>query len=213
MTYPRPFLRLVAIGTLYDVEDFSFSMSLIQGPNGPSEPPDQVPAAIVSAFTAFWAAPSLFSNKVALQTLKLNQIGTDGRYTEPTSVQHDFSPNIFGGAGTYLPPQIAYAVSLQTAVARGRAHAGRFYLPTPGVNVTAAGYIQPSDLLKISAPVETLLQAINAAFNDEWVLGVTSNIGAGVEHVVTRARYGRVYDTIRNRREKFDEAYTLGNPL
>ena len=213
MTYARPFLRLVAQGSIYSSEDWSFSMSLMHGPVGGGTPPDTVPPPIVTAFTTFITTPNLFISEVRLEMLKLNHIGTDGRYTEPETVFHEFQPPIAGTGSGYLPAQIAFCVSLQTGVSRGRAHAGRFYLPGPSVPLSQSGTIPPANLLSIKAPVDKLLQDINGTFNDEWVIGVTSSIGTGAEHPVTNARYGHVLDTIRSRRASLVEDYEQGAPL
>jgi hypothetical protein len=60
-----------------------------------------------------------------------------------------------------------------------------------------------------NATVTTWLKAINAALG-AWQIGVVSNLGVGAQELVTNARFGRVLDTIRSRRDKFTEDYALG---
>jgi hypothetical protein len=59
----------------------------------------------------------------------------------------------------------------------------------------------------------TLLKAINTAMAPDWVLGVVSNLGSGTEHHMTTTRYGQVLDTVRSRRNKFEEKYLQGPAL
>lgn len=212
MVYSRPFLRLVAIGSLYThQESFSFSMSLISEAVDP-EIPDEVPPALVTAFEAWWQSPAMISNAAELEVLKLNHIGTNGRYTQPGTVLYEYPDGIKNTSTFYPPAQIAYAVSLRTAFTRGRAHAGRFYIPLPSVQPNSLGTLADPDVGKIANPTETLLRVIDNVLPD-WGLGIVSNLGAGAQHKVTHARYGRVLDTIRSRRANLPENYIEGEPL
>lgn len=211
MAYLRSFLRLVAIGKIYDVEDFSFSMSLIRT-GGLTDAPDEVPAEIIAAFTTFWGE-DLISSYCDLTTLKLNLIGEDGRYVYPTTVQHDFlATGLPGGKALVQVPQVAYCVSLSTAAVRGPASKGRFYLPMPAWNVDIAGVLNSGTVAAFQTITDTLLQDLND-WSPDWQLGITSNVGGGAERAVTNARYGRVLDTIRSRRDKFSEEYVTGTTL
>jgi hypothetical protein len=210
MAYKRPFLRLVAIGKLYEVEDFTFSISLVQSPVGPGIPPVTVPIAVIDAFRTFWQAAPI-SHEASLHTVKLNEIGTDGKYTQPNTVFDDFAGNVgmAGAAPQQVAPQLAYAVSLETDVSRGRAHAGRFYLPTPSKLPQAGGQLSPGDVEQIRDITDPFLDALNSAVPG-YRLGVVSNLGGGTERYVTHARYGRALDTIRSRRTKIPEGYITG---
>lgn len=207
MSYFQPFLRLVAIGSLYSTDTFTFSMALIQGAGGNDTAPDEVPAGIISAFQAFWQdTDQPISEGARLQTLKLNEIGTDGRYVAQETVFHDYDPPIQGTSGTHHPPQVALAITLETALTRGRAHAGRFYLPIPGQPANASGYLDSSEQVRYGSNVRVLLDAINDAM-PSWEVGVVSNLGTGAQQRVTGIKVGRVFDTIRSRRSAFTEDY------
>lgn len=213
MTYLRPFLRLVAIGRLFGVEDFSFSMALAPTAVSPGNPPSEVPTALVTAFQDFWGSAPI-SNSARLVTLKLNEIGTNGRYTGDETVLYDFAAGagLPGTAPTQVWAQLAYCVSLETDAARGRAHAGRFYLPMVSKNPTTNGAMSQGDVEAIRDVTDDLLDAINAAVPG-YQLAITSDLGSGTERYVTNARYGRVMDTIRSRREKIPEDYIQGEAL
>lgn len=207
MAYQQPFLRLVAAGTIYSGDTFSFSMSLIKG-SGAVTVPTEVPPAVISAFTSYWNTSSLISQYAKLTTLKLNQIGLDGRYTEPTTVRYDYPPPGIPGSstGTNTAPQIALAISLTTAISRGRAHAGRFYLPLPAMQPGVDGRITMAQAITALNASVLFVKALNTAMAP-WVVGVTSNIGVGAQQAVTGMRVGRVLDTIRSRRSGFLEEH------
>lgn len=206
MAYPLEFLRLVAIGTLYGTETFSYSMSLIHAGGTTPNAPDEVPVEIIDAFAEFHATALLISQNAALTTLKLNLIGTDGRYVNPETVLYDYPVPVQGAVGGGPPPQIAMAVSLGTAAQRGRASRGRFYAPLPAAQVSVGAIISDTSQGLWGAAAATLLDEINAALVP-WTVGVVSDLGAGAQRPVTHVRIGRALDTIRSRRSSLDETY------
>lgn len=213
MVYAAPFLRLVVIGKLYQLEDFSFSMSLINAAGGAAPPtPSEVPPAIVTAVQTLFSSVRM-SSQAKCTMIKLNLIGTDGRYVGDDTVFHEFVPPVGSGANTGVAPQLSYVVGLETAATRGRASRGRFYLPLPADAVDPAnGTLSTATQTSWKASVDPFLSAVNGAMAG-WTLGVTSNIGAGTQRGVTNARYGRVLDTMRSRRDKFAESYIAGASL
>lgn len=204
MPYSSRFLRLVMIGTLYNVETWTCSLNFAGGTSAVA--PDEVPQDVVDA-CATWIATSVISERALLTTLKLNEIGPDGRYVRPTTVQHDYvAPFPAGNSNTNLPAQNALAITLRTAAQRGRASRGRFFQPLPAVNVDSSGFIPAAQRLAILDGAETLLNALNEAL-DPWRLGILSDVGEGASRPVTRVEVGRVVDTIRSRRNKLAEDY------
>lgn len=219
MVYPRNFLRLVASGPLFDVESFSFSLSLIDewantDPElDPTEAPEEVPPALITAFSTFFSANPI-AGAARLTTLKLNLIGPNGRYVnDAATVVHDFGlPGISGVGTAPYPPQVSLAVSLKTAASRGRAHAGRFYLPAPKAPMGTDGRVTVAGIADLNTHVGNLLNSINEAVPG-WVLGVTSDIGEGTQRTVTGFTIGRTFDTIRSRRTSIPEGYGTPIPL
>lgn len=210
MTYPGNFLRLVASGTLYGgIETFSFSMSIVPDfPGGEiDQSPDAVPAGIVSAFSDWFASPYI-SNAARLTVLKLNEIGPDGRYVSTgNTVLHDYGPTGPAGTGTVkIAPQIALAVTLRTARSRGRAHAGRFYVPVPAMTLGEDGRVPDGQVVNFLTTTVTLLNEINEALPG-FRIGVASDIGTGEFEEVTGVTIGRTLDTIRSRRTSIPEGY------
>jgi len=214
MVYKQPFLKLVVSGEIYAVETFAFGLSLIDPnvPGGAGPPPQSVPAAIVNAVTALFSSP-IISWDAKVSTIKLNQIGVNGRYANNETVLHEFIPPFSEGGHASPHAQLAWCVSLMTAAARGRAHAGRFYLPLPTAQAThQQGGIGTGQVQQDLLTVDTFLKAVDSAVPG-YRIGVVSNIGEGAQRVVTHARYGAVIDTMRSRRTKIPENYQTGTPL
>ena len=165
----------------------------------------------MTAFSTFFSANPI-SGSAQLTTLKLNEIGPNGRYAnDSTTVVHDYGlPGIPGVGLAKYPPQIALAVSLKTAASRGRAHAGRFYLPTPPAAMGTDGRVTPAAITDLNTHVGNLLNSINTSVPG-WRLGVTSDIGEGTQRVITGFTIGRTFDTIRSRRTSIPEGY--GTPV
>lgn len=207
MTYAAPFLRLVLSGTLHTVEGFSFGVSLISDGSG-VEAPAEVPAGVVTAAQTLMTG-AIISGAADLDTIKLNLIGTDGRYAGDNTVMHEFAPPVGGTYTATNAPQVAIAVSLDTAARRGLATRGRFYLPTPVPVVKEDGRIDAASATAFATAATTFLQSVSAALPG-WIPGVVSNVGAGAQRPVTNVRVGRVYDTIRSRRTSLPEDYVTG---
>lgn len=214
MTFPGNFLRMQVSGSLYGTESWSWTLSLVPDFPGPGEDaPSAVPPAVASAVQNFHIATS--GPAARLKTLKLNELGPDGRYTSASeTVLYDWdAPGIVGSSGSPYPAQIALAVSLVTGVRRGLARNGRFYIPAPVGDVeTNTGGIASSRAQAVAAAATTMLNGINAAVPG-YRVGVASNVGSGAFEVVQNVRVGKILDTIRSRRTSLLEAYSVGAPL
>ena len=215
MAYLHPFLRVIAGGTLFGTEQFAIGINLINPGQTEhySAGQDGVDADVVTALSTFWAAASI-SSDAHLTYVKMNEISVDGKYfDQENSWRQDLVTAVPGGAGNvHLPAQIAMAVTLATSAARGLAHKGRFYLPVPAIQADTSGRMTAAFIASQMTLVTTLLNSINTAM-DVWRVGVVSNVRGGGERPVINARIGRVYDTIRSRRNALVEDYTDGATL
>lgn len=211
MTYPHRFLRLVASGTLYDVETFSWGLSL--APDFPSDPaPSAVPQGVIDAVVDFHTDASITHAQAKLTMLKLNEIGEDGRYaSDADTVLHEFETPVAGAITSYSPAQCATAITLATAKTRGRASKGRFYIPT-GKMPASNGLLSTTDQGQIASAATAMLNALHVALPG-WRVAVMSNIGTGDSEFVTNVRVGRVVDTMRSRRRNLPEEYYDGVTL
>lgn len=213
MVYPTPFLRLVVIGTLYGKETFTYSLSLAPTGGG-SNAPSEVPAGVISALTTFHTDTQVAcGNQTFLTAIKLNEIGTNGRYvSQSDTVMHEFETGIAGGAIATLPAQCALAITLRTDIKRGRAHSGRFYIPRLGGPVANTGFIPAAQVTGLVTASTALLNSLNAAVPG-YAVAVMSDIGTGARRFVRNVEVGQVVDTIRSRRTSLDEARVAGPEL
>lgn len=149
------------------------------------------------------------SGRATLTFCKLNLIGLDGRYVEDMTYEHQYAAGAIGGGNISLTPpnQVALAVSLRTAFARGPAHAGRIYLPLPTITVGSDGLIPVAtrDLVKASAD-QFITELRNAATNYEPAI-FSRKASGPMSRVITTTRVGRVLDTQRRRRRNMVESY------
>lgn len=214
MVYPANFLRLVASGTLYNAETFSFGMSLVPNFTGDPDPDPALYIDDIAADVAAYFNSVGVDNSARLTLLKLNLIGPNGRYvSDEETIQHEYDPVVTGNGSGNPAPQVALAISLMTDRLRGRAHAGRFYLPVPTVALGEDGRLTVPQATNYATATTTLLNDINATIPSGWDVGVASDIGTGRFETVRRVRVGRVLDTIRSRRRSLDEAYVVGADL
>lgn len=140
----------------------------------------------------------------SLDWVKANAIGPDGKYSQAYTNLHEFSPAIDLGTGA-APSQLAVAVTLRTAVSRGRAHAGRFYIPTGFTTVQADGRMGQADAQNIAGAAAAFIQGINVQVTG-YKVAVFSPLEP-IARAVTRVEVGRVVDTQRRRRNQLAEDY------
>jgi hypothetical protein len=185
-------------------------MSISLGKFGTATPPDEVPQGVIDACSTFIAAGTTMAPAAKLDTIKLNEIGTDGKYTR-TSVEHLIESAWPDGSGTTVyPPQVALVVSLLTNETRGLAARGRFYLPAPALGITTAtALLNTSQVVTAVGHITTFLNAINTAM-DPYRVAVASNVRDGMIREVKNVRVGNVLDTIRSRRTSIPETYSIG---
>lgn len=228
MAHPHPFIKVVAEGSLYGTEAFSFGFHIVQAPTVAEdqlpavsqELADQIGNLVRTYFNG--AAPNGLSitAMAKLERVKVNRIGRDGRYMDPDSVEHVVNPAIAGRSSVQPPPQLALAVSLiGNENPRGLAGRGRFYLPpmTGMDSVTADGKIGPTAIPLVVSATQKLIRDVNALFKGLGVqyayVGNTSSGSSGRpgrQQVVSEIRVGNVCDTVRSRRRSLQENYTVG---
>jgi hypothetical protein len=148
------------------------------------------------------------SQAAKLQFVKVNAIGTDGKYREASTNQALYAdlPGQMGGAQKY-PNQIAWAISLTTGFGRGPAHRGRFYVPLPMPSLEADGRITDAEADAMHTTAQTLITNINAVNADYEVAVFSRKLGGATNRKVTGVAVGRVLDTQRRRRRSLAEDY------
>jgi len=205
MPYPFRHRLLTVFGDSWGaVEEFSFGVRLI----GVTAPVQADVDAVVAATQTFWNTAGMsIDSQHRLLGVKLAPIGTDGLYPPgEDAVEALITPDAGPGAsGNHWPPQSAICVTTTTAVPRGHAAMGRFYLPSMTGAIAASGR-QPAGLnTAVAAAAATWLSAIQATSAGNPV--VLSKVGIGANHEITGVRVGDVIDTQRRRRRQLVESY------
>lgn len=226
MAYPNTFHRLVFLGTIYN-DTWNTTLSICpQAGTGSldlgSVSEEQIED-VADVISAWWTddlpdSPG-FSSDVNLTGIKLNRIGTNGRYADAESREFTYPSPLPGqGGGFHEPPQLAAVVTLETAVARGQASKGRQFWPVTsawgGTNLGSDGRATAANAGYLASSAAILLRNLNTAYvgfrtGDEQLgkVSVASSSGAGLFRPVTSVRVGRAADTMRSRRSKLVEDY------
>lgn len=152
------------------------------------------------------------SSRANLEFLKFNRINVDGHYAEELTHQR-----VFGGVGGGLSSghptnQVALAVTLTTAVTRGPAHSGRFYMPMPCFTPATDGLISEATAVSAAGRVKTFVEALSDwpgidIASDGGVCIMSRKAGSPMTRRVNGAKVGRVLDTQRRRRRSLRENY------
>lgn len=223
MVYNAPFYRMVAIGNLYG-DNFNFGLSFT-----PSD------ASIIAVTPTFLTAiagiigtwfpkqaattdPS-FTTAAVLTSLKLNRIGTDGKYMDDDAMEHVYPTPIPGTSATKPAPQLTLVHSFEGSAPRGLAGRGRVYLPPMSIfgSLGADGRLTTAQAQDKATGFAALISSLNAAIDAADVsagnvkVGIMSNVGAGRSQWVEKVRVGRTIDTMRSRRNKLAEEYSVAN--
>lgn len=166
-------------------------------------------AQAVTAVKAFHTAVnSQISARALLNSVKLNHLGVDGRYSSPNTNEAVFADLGGAGAANSTPAnQIAVVVSTITGVSRGLAHRGRFYAPIPCFPVADDGRFSPNNMLDLKATANTLVTALNAITAEYQVAVMSRKTGGATSRNVTGIEIGLVPDTQRRRRNNLVEDY------
>lgn len=217
MPYPAPFHRLVIGGTLY-TDDFNTTLSLV--PVGGASLPAVSDALLdaVATVVGAWFDDSVggtppgigIITSCKLTYIKLNRIGTDGRYVDAEAKEHVYTTPIPGSRSAFIAPQLTAALTLRGSNERARAGRGRMYFPPSSVmtSIAADGRLDAAVTLDHAKGGLQLLSAVNDAYLAQGVAavaGIASKTGAGAFQAVHHVSVGRVIDTMRSRRNKLDE--------
>lgn len=207
MAYGERHKLLTVYGTSWTPADEEWQFSLRISPSG------TVAVSQAQADACYTLASALMSNVTFSMKsvhrfvgVKLAPIGTDGKYI-PSEIAYIKEGTPVTGAGTGgepWPPQCAVAITLRTAIPRGRASRGRFYLPGMQGTIGTDGRLGAGRPATILSPLVTFIQGLNAV-TDLGQVQVMSKV-AGERATVTAIECGNVVDTQRRRRRQLVEA-------
>lgn len=224
MAYPAQFHRLVMIGDLYG-DTFNTTMAIIPV-TGTAPMVTQPLVDAVATKVALWFNDNLssaaprgcgFTDEAVLTSVKLNRIGTDGRYVDADAMESAPAGGPYVGYSASHPPaQLSLAATLRGSNPRALAGKGRMFLPTAGFlsSVGTDGRITATQAEQYAYGVRQLIIDVVSAYTTLGILncavGIASNTRAGAFQPVHDVSVGRTVDTIRSRRNKIPEdPYTL----
>ena len=231
MTYPESHYKVTVYGDAYNgSEHWSFGWRMRGGTL--TDTAAQIRATAYDApVTAFWTLAGLggFYNTHRLQGVKVAVIGADGHYPDGHIPGEVFKANVPGpilaDTGAYVLPQSSVCCTLTTAVPRGLASKGRFFLPPSQAQIASDGLMNDAMRDIVRGRVRDFLTAINNATVDTGDIAILSRgrgvpaydpdtnkitytyPNAGAVHDVTGVSVGRVIDTQRRRRRQLVESY------
>lgn len=154
--------------------------------------------------------------------VRVYQVGTNGLMEGNGPLIEANPPGGVPGTGSAwkYPTQIALAVTT-VAVNRGPAKRGRFYIPAPIRSIVSAGQITATDASDYLLAAQTLLKSCTDAVglaSTADAVGLNISPGpagstTGTKQKIDHLEVGRVYDTLRSRRNKLDEARVVGSTI
>jgi len=214
MAHNQPFHKLVLIGDLYE-DVFNMTLSIVANDVTVPEVSQELADSVAAKAAAWWPKTvgqggAGITSSAVLRSIKLNRIGTDGRYMDNETVFKDLASPVAGGIAGPQPAQLACAVTFEGINPRARAGRGRMYLPAVGAyaSLGSDGRVTAASALAIANGVKSLLTDITASYVALSISarpGITSKVGAGADQFIRRVSVGRVPDTIRSRRSKLIE--------
>lgn len=194
-------VRLKANGPLSNAELLEFSQASVE-----------TMSEVVEGY--FTSTEASFNPLCELDYVKLNPIGTDGKYLFPNDpVEFLFQTPAPVGAGSPAGPlQLAYCITLRGTYRRGPAAFGRWYVPVSLSGTTGTGVMSESGALTKANRAGTFLEDIQLIdIGDPARVFRVRLYGDGVggpkESGVRLVQCGNVYDTQRRRREQIEETY------
>lgn len=187
-------------------EIWSWSFGIAATIQSPDNMTGDVARAVKDQVVGFHQRPETGCSEKALLT--------EVKISLKTDLHRDAAPPVVfvidhlpGGGATDLkyPTQISLAVSLGASTDTRKAK-GRFYLPAPTYPIDpASSRISAVNTQRVADSASQFLNAVKAASGQSVIV---ASLKDG-NHVVHTVRVGDVYDTIRTRRNKERETYSL----
>lgn len=98
--------------------------------------------------------------------VKCNWVNSAGLQPDQDTIIAEANPGVAGTGTGGTPWLVSYALTLRTAVARGRAHAGRIYPPVPGAFLEpGTPYIGLASATGMATAFARIIYAMQEAFN------------------------------------------------
>lgn len=159
----------------------------------------------VPALSAWFARPnSRIASAAALNWIKFNEIGPDGRYKDTGVTHQRLGLNVAGGtsASNLHPLQVCLVLRWRTnAVSRGPASVGRIYSPRPNIVVAANGDVAGAERVVVAESARDLLNTLDTTLGIGGVFRpvIVSNVGSGAKHQIDSVIVDSALDIQRRR--------------
>lgn len=167
--------------------------------------------AIAPHMATWFAAPAnLMSTGATLDWIKVNSIGPDGKYSDPSVVhRHDFTPPIQGGVIPIVPDILSLCWSWRTAKTRGPGSKGRIYPPNNTTGSSPSMGVGGTDRGRHITAAQALMSIISIGDGDlaEGTAVIASKVNA-TNTPITEIWIGSIYDVHRTRKDDEVEIYT-----
>lgn len=166
--------------------------------------------AIATAFNSWFTnATNRQSSRAFLAYIKMNRIGTDGKYPPGwVTAQHTYPSPAAGAVSSPLPGFCSIVWSWLTPVQRGPASKGRIYPPNTPSSYAGGDQITGAEQSAQITAAKNMLNVLAATYSSSlaFVPTVESSIG-GAFHPINGVRVGNIIDVQRRRKNQIKETY------
>lgn len=150
------------------------------------------------------------ADDTTLDWLKVNNIGVNGKYSDPTHPNtYDYATPVEGGTSRAWSAILTLAISWRTATLRGPGSNGRIYLPVAGASAsTNAGLIlSPAVVANILTAGVDLITVLRNSTGDNPADPIVASGVNATNNSITSVRVGNVVDVQRRRKNELVEVY------
>lgn len=150
--------------------------------------------------TWFALAASGMQSVASLAYLKVNNIGADGKYSDPTTNVHDYTTPVTGGVvGQQAPSFLSCAMAWTTNRTRPPGAYGRIYPPNFSYGFAGAK-ISATDQGKVVTAGKNLLGVLRNCAGSLGAIPIIASKANATNTEITGVRCSNVYDVQRRRK-------------
>jgi hypothetical protein len=223
MTFTVPFLQVNVEGQFGSGAGVEFWRVGFKLPiNAPGTPPSTAEivaylTAIRAPITTYHSGPAACSNQTYVTAVSGASVGTDGKYlgggAQQTTRVLMAAPVAGNVSAVSAPYSQAMCITLQAALARGRASKGRLYWPATGVSVDAGtGLVADANRNVMATGARVMIDALNSLSDTNLGanighIAVMSELGSGTTSTVIGISIGRKPDRQERREKNLSESH------
>ena len=153
-----------------------------------------------------------FPNTAKLEWLKVNNILPNGKYADPGTHGHNYSPVVAGhGDSPTVPDIMSLAISWTTDYKRSKGGKGRMFVPNYNVQLASAGAMTAAtgqtDHWLLTG--QKLLDVIRNAGGTHQATAIIAST-TGEFHTITGVKVGSTLDVQRRRKSAVPDTYAAG---